>query len=97
MRVPITNRRGVPIKAVAVIANSLGRTAPNALLDASNLLWRGRLLENVRDACPVIAADVVRRGLTAEIAVCAVVGDVILARHVQRISLREFCHARGIA
>lgn len=96
-RVPIIDRRGVPVKLVAIVSNSLSRTTSNARLDASNLLWRCRLLENVGDARPVIASDVIRRILTAEVAVCAMVGDIILARHVQRVSECEFRHNRSIA
>jgi hypothetical protein len=95
--VPIVDRRGVPVKPVAIVTNSLSRTTANAILDASNLIWRGRLLENVRDTCPLVPSDVVRGALSAEVTVCALVGDVILAGYVQRVSVREFRHARSIA
>jgi hypothetical protein len=91
--VPIVDRRGVPIKPVTIIANRLGRTTSNPFLDASNLLWNRRLLENIRDARAIIASDIVGSALTAEVAICALVGDVIFAWNVQRVSMGEFRHA----
>jgi hypothetical protein len=93
MRVPIVDGRLVPIKPVAVVSNGGGRTTPNPLLDGSNLLWRGGLLENVRNTGAIISFDVVWCALTAEVTVCALGIDVILAGNVQRVSLCEFSHA----
>ena len=80
--VPIANRHGIPVKLIAVIANRPSRAAANPLLGTSNLLRGGRLLEDVGDARPVIASDVIGRALAAEIAVRAMSGDIILTRDV---------------
>jgi hypothetical protein len=93
-RVPITDRRFVPIKAVSIIANGLSRAPTNPLFNSCYFLRRGRLFKEVRDAGPIITPDVVGRASTAKVTIGAFTCDVIHAGHVQRVSVGECRHVR---
>lgn len=64
---------------VAVVADGFGRATCNALLAERNLLGSCWLTKDIRMSLLVIAPDVVRCGRSAEIAIGALVVDVILA------------------
>ena len=76
----------------AVAADGFHRATFHGFL-ALRLFLRGRgLLENVGVPPVIVAREIVRRGLAAEITIDALVVDVILAGRVLRVFIRNVSH-----
>jgi hypothetical protein len=76
----------------AVITDSLDRAALFGFLASSFLIGACGLLKHVAIAAVLVALEVIRRGLAAQITVNALVVDIILSRHVLRIFVCYISH-----
>ena len=83
---PIVNRRDRPVEGVAIAGDPFSRAALDALLAKRYLLGRLRLAHGIRLSGFVVAGEYHRCDLAAQVAVSALVVDVILTGDVERVS-----------
>lgn len=76
----------------AVVANGLDRTAFLGFFAASFFFGVFRLLVHERIAAIIVAFEIIRGRFATEIAINALIIDVILAGSVFRISIRNVSH-----
>ncbi len=81
-----------PMWLGAVVANSFNRAAFLGLFATRLFLWRRGLLENVRIPAVFVPLKILGCGLTAQIAVNALVVNVVLARSVLGIFICSVSH-----
>src|SRR5436190_13130779 len=77
---------------IPVITDGFDRATFFGFLTLGFFLGRTRLLINERITAVVIAFEIVGSGLAAKVAVDALVIDVVFARHVFRIPVRNISH-----
>jgi hypothetical protein len=75
---------GLPVEGIAISMNCRDATACDRFEDESLFFWSLWLLVNVRMAASVVSSEVRGGGFAAQIAVGALVGDVVLAGNVFR-------------
>jgi hypothetical protein len=83
--------RGIPGLS-PVIADSFDRAAFLGFLATGFFFRRAGLLEDVRVAAVLVSLEVIGRGLAAEIAIYALIVNVVFARDVLRIFISSVSH-----
>ena len=84
--------RGAASESLAIVPNCLDRAAFLGLFAAGFFLWIFGLFIDERIAAVVIAFEIIRGGFAAEIAVNALIIDVVFAAGVFWISVRNVSH-----
>ena len=82
------------MRFVTIVPYGLRRTSFNPLLAKSVLLWGRRLPIDVRMTSLIVAANVVRGGFAAKIAISALVIDVEFTGNILGIAVDEVGHNR---
>src|SRR5438067_2134032 len=76
----------------AIIPDSLHRATFHGFLALGFLIGAFRLFFHIRVAPVIIPCKILRRGFTTQVAIDALIVDVVLARHVFRVSVRNISH-----
>jgi len=83
-------RNRLPVECVAVRMNGAHAAARSSITHECLFFSILRLLANVRIAPGVIASEIGRRSLAAQVAIQALVGHVVFTRDVLRIPALKF-------
>ena len=79
-----------------VVADGFDRAAFLGFLTTRFLLWIFRLLVNKRVAAVLVAFEIVRRGFAAQVAIDALIVDVIFSARIFRIFICYISHKMNL-
>lgn len=94
--VPVYDGLTIPVVPIAIVLDGVHGAGVDALLYGSDFLPRLGLFVDVVVTVAVVSPDIVRRILSAEVAVCALIINVKLPRCVEWISVGEVHFLRGL-
>jgi hypothetical protein len=94
LRVHARSETQVRSRLCAIIPNRFDRAAFLGFLAAPFLFRAGRLLVNKGIPTVIVTLEVIRGRLSAKVAIYALVIDVVLARHVFRITICFVSHKK---